>query len=900
MSTAGRIIGGVLRFVVAVIRFLVVLANRERMAAFVIFVLAVVLVLFFKLMLTRSATGWRRVRSIRFRLWLWLRPGRGFASLPELWLRWGRLAAVSYGARSRPGLSLRARLTLPTTDYAVRLGRAQYLRRLYAAFELHLLILAPPRTDKTGMLADRIIRHPGPVLTTSTRADLHDLTSGLRSDLGPVHVFNPEGVGDVPSTFAWDLLGVCTDELMAYKMADWLAGATDGYGDLAWFEEQGTMAMSGLLLAASMSGSPVTEVYRWASRRGHERALAALAEHGNPELHAVVRALMEDNNKTAASIRSTIARALKWAVIPQLAAAVDRRGTFNAREFALEGGTLHLIASGDSRSVITPLLRALASYVHYEAGLAGSKTGAGRLDPPLLMAMDEVAQVCLAAGTLVLTREGYIPIEAVSVGDRVLTHAGRWRRVLGKTFNGSRPVVRVRAQGVADLRATPDHQLWIRRGSGKHAKEQALRASPVWAPAASTLGSYVNLPVPPVEENPLSEEDWWIIGRWLGDGHRSIGQHGDTAFLVSCSHQELPGLLVRLGSRAGYVRRLRTASVVQLRSDEDGWLKAVLKGCGSGAANKKVPAIGLALCPEKAEALLSGYLSADGYYLADEDSWRASSVSRALLLGMAMVVQRARGAVASVYAGRPARKHVIEGRVVQARQEWTLCFSGGSHKPRPQGGHSRSGWIDASCGAWKKVRAIQEIDAAEVWDLRVEGDESFVAEGCVVHNCPVDLPSMLADSAGKGITFVTVGHSLAKLEERYGEDGAANIWAISGVKMLLRGITEPRTLEDVSRVCGTLGDEDDDRVRIVPPDVLRRLPKHSALVINMDLSPAVVRVSRAWKRRSVRRIAGQAPALPAPREIPAEELAARPAAEPVLTSANGHGGRPGPLARTEP
>ena len=172
----------------------------------------------------------------------------------------------------------------------------------------------------------------------------------------------------------------------------------------------------------------------------------------------------------------------------------------------------------------------------------------------------------------------------------------------------------------------------------------------------------------------------------------------------------------------------------------------------------------------------------------------------------------------------------------------------------------------------------------------------------VAQVCPVDLPSMLADSAGKGITFVTVAHSLAKLEERYGEEGAANIWAISGVKMLLRGITEPQTLEDVSRVCGTLGDEDDDRARIVPPDVLRRLPKHSALVINMDLSPAVVRVSRAWKRRSVRRLAGQVPVLPVPREIPVPELAdvlePEPGAAPAAS--NGHGGKPGPLVKAGP
>jgi len=64
----------------------------------------------------------------------------------------------------------------------------------------------------------------------------------------------------------------------------------------------------------------------------------------------------------------------------------------------------------------------------------------------------------------------------------------------------------------------------------------------------------------------------------------------------------------------------------------------------------------------------------------------------------------------------------------------------------------------------------------------------------------------------------------------------------------------------------------------------------------------VVRVSRAWKRRSVRRLACQVLALPAPREIPVEELADWPAPEPgpVLASANGHGGKPGPLARTEP
>ena len=60
--------------------------------------------------------------------------------------------------------------------------------------------MAAPRTGKSGMVADRILDHPGPVLATSTRADLYESTAGARALRGPVHVFNPQGVGGVPSS----------------------------------------------------------------------------------------------------------------------------------------------------------------------------------------------------------------------------------------------------------------------------------------------------------------------------------------------------------------------------------------------------------------------------------------------------------------------------------------------------------------------------------------------------------------------------------------------------------------------------------------------------------------------------------------------------------------------------
>ncbi len=150
----------------------------------------------------------------------------------------------------------------------------------------------------------------------------------------------------------------------------------------------------------------------------------------------------------------------------------------------------------------------------------------------------------------------------------------------------------------------------------------------------------------------------------------------------------------------------------------------VLKKCGKLAAGKHLPPEAYALEPVKAEALLAGYLSADGHFVARHNRWMASSVSRSLLLGMAMIAQRARGVVVSVYAGREPGRKVIEGLDCNTQQDWVTTIP-------PQ---NMSGMI-LDDGAWKKVRSVEPSGQEEVWDLEVKDDHSYVAEGCVVHNC---------------------------------------------------------------------------------------------------------------------------------------------------------------------
>jgi hypothetical protein len=92
-----------------------------------------------------------RVRVMRLRLHLRLHPGRGHASVFELWLRWGRLAAFRRSGRSRRSLTVWRRLWRPD-QHSLVLGRGHYRHWLRVPLEEHVLVMAPPRTGKTGLL----------------------------------------------------------------------------------------------------------------------------------------------------------------------------------------------------------------------------------------------------------------------------------------------------------------------------------------------------------------------------------------------------------------------------------------------------------------------------------------------------------------------------------------------------------------------------------------------------------------------------------------------------------------------------------------------------------------------------------------------------------------------------
>jgi type IV secretion system protein VirD4 len=92
----------------------------------------------------------------------------------------------------------------------------------------------------------------------------------------------------------------------------------------------------------------------------------------------------------------TVTRALAWLADPAVAAATSPGPGegFDVAEFVAGPNTLYMIGTGREEAPIAPLFRAFAEYVHAGGAYVGSVQPHGRLDPPMLMALDEVTQIC--------------------------------------------------------------------------------------------------------------------------------------------------------------------------------------------------------------------------------------------------------------------------------------------------------------------------------------------------------------------------------------------------------------------------------------------------------------------------------------------------------------------------
>jgi type IV secretion system protein VirD4 len=336
-------------------------------------------------------------------VFVWRLAGRGgrpgFARRREVRAHLSRRGISRRAGQVRPGIEKPAQVR--PEELGVRLGRAtDGGTELWASLEDSFLILGPPRSNKTaGIVIPRVIDAPGAVVATSIRPEVLRHTATARG--GPTYVFDPQGSSRWRRPLRWSPVAGCEDPGVAMRRARGFAEGAGGAqlksaGD-EFFRNSAAAVIRCYLHAAALEGLTITDVLSWVARPEAEEPLEILAQHPGaaPAWDHTLFGASHRTPETRDGIWATVERAFDSFADPRVLAACSPgpEEAFSPPAFLSSGGTLHVLGSPQTQMSVAPLISAFVEDVVEVAREVAGSTPTGRLDPPLSLWLDEVANI---------------------------------------------------------------------------------------------------------------------------------------------------------------------------------------------------------------------------------------------------------------------------------------------------------------------------------------------------------------------------------------------------------------------------------------------------------------------------------------------------------------------------
>lgn len=307
--------------------------------------------------------------------------------------------------RTRPSITRPRRGSMSTIGYT--LGRsARTGRRLYGTFEDHLGLVGLPGAGKSRrFIAPLVAQAPGAAVVTGVqKADVLALTGCLPGRSEAVLVLDPEGVAGWPEPIRFPLLAGCERPDVAGRRGyHFAAGARPergpgSAGNHEFFVQEAGSVIGALFCAAAIGGGgDLDRVWRWGIRWGDEEPVRLLRAHGH-EYEAVASGLAAayategpQRSGTLSQVRQTLA----CLASPSVREACSGRGgeVLDAEAWIRARGRLYVLGRTDTHHSIAPVVNVLLDEVIGAALRLAASSPRNRLDPPLLLALDEVHNI---------------------------------------------------------------------------------------------------------------------------------------------------------------------------------------------------------------------------------------------------------------------------------------------------------------------------------------------------------------------------------------------------------------------------------------------------------------------------------------------------------------------------
>ena len=253
---------------------------------------------------------------------------------------------------------------------------------------------------------------------------------------------------------------------------------------------------------------------------------------------------------------------------------------------------------------------------------------------------------CFAAGTMVLTEQGYRPIEEIEVGDLVFTHKGNLKKVV-RTGHKEAETFSLKSSGKTETIVTGNHPYYERKRNWVYKKKTNKRvfSDAKWTEVSELdKDSFIATPVISEfhDDERFDDETLWILGRYIADGHyrKELRKEGTNHYqyqvVISVGEDKLDDFKAHVKDR--HFSCYKHSQSVYRCTFSSMELVGMIEGYGIGdhSYNKQIPLKLLGLPKEKLEVLLEGYWSGDG--CVTNKGHEATTVSEKLALTLAFAI----------------------------------------------------------------------------------------------------------------------------------------------------------------------------------------------------------------------------------------------------------------------
>lgn len=455
------------------------------------------------------------------------------------------------------------------------------------------------------------------------------------------------------------------------------------------------------------------------------------------------------------------------------------------------------------------------------------KTG----EVPFSMAARVPFDRCFSKGTLVLTSEGFKPIETIRVGDAAITAEAEECKVSATMVNEAGELARVSIRGIPDeIECTPNHPFNVvscakmRSCLGTNGGMRRRHTSKDGTVKCATCGRDIDVSSEWIRADELKEGDYikqkidassdrvtrgvsfaYLCGMYVGDGspiwqRSGHGKSGDTEKIqglsISASAADEDACVI---DRICDAFKACTGKECSVSRESCGKNAVIVNLCDALLANRIVSLVG-AFCREKfiaseilhwskpeKEAFIAGYLDADGHIgvRAKKHIIRICSVNKGLMLSVQRVLWSL-GIPATVgvgnkidgtkrqsgFAHRSSMYHVFFNMADKSLVEKSAKLSR-DYSEEMAGSHSINVvLIDGYAYLPVASSRTFKCDGVSVYNFEVEGSHTYIAEGVGVHNCSVC--GAIRKQAGDENECDHIKYSLGKIAEDGTQIGTYN------------------------------------------------------------------------------------------------------------------------------